>query len=115
MFFQMKEKMKQLYMNLESKFMTLIEVEVNPKLLDIKDTSEKVLCHQYFAGYIHNMSKDIPVSCLNWEMEPYSPFSRANTQANVRFKFKENCGNVIEVYVYVGVIGACGRWLQVEN
>ena len=48
--------------------MTLIEVEVNPKLLDIKDTSEKVLCHQYFAGYIHNMSKDIPVSCLNWEM-----------------------------------------------
>ena len=46
-------------MNLESKFMTLIEsdvenvpsVEVNPKLLDIKDTSEKVLCHQYFASY----------------------------------------------------------------
>ena len=73
---------------IESDVENVPSVEVNPQLLDIKDTSEKALCHQYFGGFIHNMFKDIPVSCLNWEMEPYSPFSRANSQANIRFKFE---------------------------
>ena len=85
-----------MYMKLERDFIALVDrdvgnmsfIKIDPKLLDIINTSERALSHQYFHFFVDFMFKNKHLSSLNWDMDPYSPFARANTQANVRFKFE---------------------------
>ena len=90
-------KTRKLYMELERDFMALVErdignmllFKIDPKLLDIINMSERALSHRYFGDYVGFMFKNMHVKTLTWKPEPYSPFSRANTQGNVRFLLQE--------------------------
>ena len=60
---------------------------IDPKLLDIINMSERALSHRYFGDYVGFMFKNMHFKTLTCAPEPYSPFSRANTQGSVIFVF----------------------------
>eukprot|EP00092_Neocalanus_flemingeri_P007224 GFUD01007803.1.p1 GENE.GFUD01007803.1~~GFUD01007803.1.p1 ORF type:complete len:624 (+),score=105.13 GFUD01007803.1:137-2008(+) len=88
---------RNLYLELKRNFLALVErdvggmpfIKINPKLLDIINTSERALSHRYFGVFVDFMFRNTKAESLNWKLDQYTPFSRANTVANIRFKFEK--------------------------
>ena len=89
-------KIKQKYWELESEFTRIVKEDIGnmerfkiePKLLDFINTSERALSQRYFGTFVNFFFQNQHVKGLVWATEPYSPFSRCNTQGDVRFTFK---------------------------